>query len=112
MVNHVALSLAFVAACSTGNTAPDRAALGDETFRNTCARCHGETGKGGLPMTPDGTKPRDFTDPAWQASRTDVDIEYIVRHGKAPMPAFKDVLTPDQITAVVAKVRRLKAAPQ
>lgn len=109
----VVLFCTLLASGCSSSSAPDPVALGDDTFRTMCARCHGEQGSGGLPMTPDGTKPRDLSDPAWQASRTDVDIEYIVRQGKLPMPSFKDALTPEQITAVVGKVRRLnKGAKQ
>lgn len=104
------LCLWLVVACSSGEPArhSDDVAVGDETFANICAKCHGERGTGGLAMAPDGTKPRDFTDPAWQASRTDAQIEQIVREGKLPMPPFEAVLTTDQIRAVVAKVRRLR----
>ena len=112
MAKFVVLCAVLASACSS-RPAPDPVALGDETFRTMCARCHGANGDGGLPMTPEGTRPRDLSDPAWQASRTDVDIEYIVRQGKLPMPSFKDALTPEQIAAVVGKVRRLnKGAKQ
>ena len=105
-----ALALCALAACSTSESAQrvDDTALGDDTFASICAKCHGEHGHGGLPMTPDGTKPRDLSDPAWQASRTDAQIEEVVRDGKLPMPAFKGVLTTEQIRAVVGKVRRLR----
>lgn len=101
-----ALLLAFVAACNSQAATPRDD--GEETFRNICAKCHGQAGTGGLPLTPGGPKPRDFTDPVWQASRTDADLEQTVREGKNPMPSFKALLTADQIRAVIGKVRRLR----
>ncbi len=105
-----ALALCALVACSSSESAQrvDDTALGDDTFASICAKCHGERGQGGLPMTPDGTKPRDLSDPAWQTSRTDLQIEQAVRDGKLPMPPFKSVLTAEQIRAVVGKVRRLR----
>ncbi len=91
-------------ACS--ESAPDETRLGDETFANVCARCHGQDGTGGVPAA-NGVRPRDLTDPAWQASIGDGQIEAIIRTGKAPMPAFQSALSNAGIRSVVAKVRRL-----
>jgi|SRR5688572_21120793 len=95
-------------ACSSGQSRVDDRALGDETFANVCSKCHGAHGEGGLPITPGGPKPRDLSDPAWQLSKSDGEIEHAVREGRIPMPAFKTVLTSAQIRAVVGKVRRLR----
>jgi mono/diheme cytochrome c family protein len=100
------LITAFVAACSSGRASPPDD--GEETFKNICARCHGQTGSGGLPLTPGGPAPRDLGDPAWQASKSDAELEATIRDGKIPMPAFSAVLTKDQIRGVVGKVRRLR----
>jgi mono/diheme cytochrome c family protein len=107
--------LVCLAACSVGGSAPavDLAAQGDETFANVCARCHGQDGASGVPLTPDGPRPRDLGDPAWQASVTDDQLEATIRTGKAPlMPPFAGVLTPEQLRAVVGKVRRLRKIGQ
>jgi mono/diheme cytochrome c family protein len=101
------LAFAFLVGCSSSKAsrAPDD---GEETFKNVCAKCHGQTGSGGVPLTPGGTAPRDLTDPAWHATRSDAELEQFVREGKAPMPAFKVLLSGEQIHAVVGKVRRLR----
>jgi mono/diheme cytochrome c family protein len=105
----IVCSWLLVVACSSNQAAPvNDVALGDETFGSICAKCHGEQGRGGVPTTPGVPAPRDLGDPAWQASRSDADIARTIREGKLPMPAFNAVLTPDQIRAVVGKVRRLK----
>lgn len=100
------LIVALVAACTShAATSKDD---GEETFRNICAKCHGQAGTGGLPLTPGGPRPRDFTDPVWQASRSDADLEQTIREGKNPMPSFKALLTAAQIRGVISKVRRLR----
>lgn len=97
--------LCLLAACS--EQALDETKLGNETFANVCARCHGQDGRGGVPAQ-NGVRPRDLTDPAWQASLGDGQIEAIIRTGKTPMPAFQATLSNAHIRAVVAKVRSLK----
>ena len=50
-----------------------------------CAACHGGDGKGlgpGVnPKLAKGALPRDFTDRAWQAARTDGELMWILQHG-------------------------------
>jgi cytochrome c553 len=55
------------------------------TFSTVCAACHGIDGKGNGPAAVAlNPKPRDYTDPAWQASITDDQIkETIVKGGQA-----------------------------
>lgn len=100
----------IASACSVGTTAsqPDERSQADENFANICAKCHGRDGTGGVPITPGGAKPRDLTDPAWQASVIDAQIETTIRTGKTPMPAFHTLLTTEQIRGLVGKVRRLR----
>ena len=99
--------LVFAGGCRSSK-ASQPADDGEETFRNICAKCHGQTGSGGLPLTPGGPAPRNLTDPAWHATRTDAQLEEFISEGKNPMPAFKTLLTHEQIHAVVGKVRRLR----
>jgi len=96
-------------ACSSRESqgATDLTALGDQTFGDICARCHGQDGRGGLPLTAGGPRPRDFADSTWQGSRTDAELVAIIRAGKPPMPAFGTLLSPSQLDAVVAKIRRI-----
>ena len=50
-----------------------------------CVTCHGKEGKGlGGDIEPGSLKgplPRDFTDKAWQAARTDGELFWIIEHG-------------------------------
>jgi cytochrome c553 len=79
-----------------GTTAPTK--TGDERahamFETICATCHGNAGQGNGPAAESlPTKPRNYTDAAWQASVTDAQIKDIIIHGgqavgKSPlMPA-------------------------
>ena len=86
----------------------DESAQAEENFANICAKCHGRDGTGGVPITPGGAKPRDLTDPAWQSSVIDAQIETTIRTGKAPMPSFHSLLTTEQIRGLVGKIRRLR----
>jgi len=84
----------------------DGVKLGDETFANVCARCHGQDGTGGV-AAPGTLRPRDLSDPAWQASMGDGQIEAIIIAGRTVMPPFQSALSHERIQAVVNKVRRL-----
>jgi cytochrome c553 len=78
-----------------------------------CAKCHGADGKGQTKM---GQRLgcRDFTDPKVQADIKDADAFNALRNGlktddgKTQMRPF-DALTDDQIKALIAYVRTLKA---
>lgn len=73
-------------------------------WRQECANCHGETGRGDGPQSA-MVQARDLTDPAWQESASDAVLGIIIREGKGKMPAFR---YPDTtIQALVAHVRRL-----
>jgi cytochrome c553 len=88
--------------------------LAADIFANTCAMCHGPNGKGDGQMAQNLTpKPRDYTDPAWQASVTDEQIKTIIMEGgqavgKSPsMPAQKAQLAgkPEVLDALVKIIR-------
>lgn len=76
-----------------------------DVYQRACASCHGARGTGGLPAREGAPAPRDFTEAAWQGSRTDEDLVLVVTGGKGPMPSFRDVLSPTEIEAVVQQVR-------
>jgi mono/diheme cytochrome c family protein len=101
----VAASLAaLAAACSKPRAEPtaDAKAL----FASVCARCHGEEGRGGLPLFEGGPSPRDFADAEFQRTHTDEDIKRTIREGKgAGMPPFGATFTPEQLDALVGRVR-------
>jgi mono/diheme cytochrome c family protein len=84
----------------------DSAAL----WKRNCQPCHGP---GGVP-SPMGAKlgARDLTSPAAQALG-DADLKRSIADGKGKMPAFKAILGPGDIDALVAHIRGLRdtAAP-
>ena len=69
-------------------------------FKEYCAKCHGEDGRG---QTPKGKqlKARDFTDEEWQSSKSDRDLIKTITTGDEDMPAFGKKLTKEQIESLV-----------
>ncbi len=73
-------------------------AYGGQIYQNACATCHGSDGKLGLSGSFDLTK-----------INLDGDqIIEVITYGRVNMPAFKKVITPDQISAVSMYVATLK----
>ena len=78
-----------------------------------CSTCHGAGGKGDGPLAANlGTKPRDFSDRAWQAEDADSDLAEVITRGgaarghSADMPPSPDLNgKPDVVRALVQKVR-------
>ena len=71
-----------------------------ETFKQYCAKCHGEDGKG---ETAKGRqlKARNFTDAEFQSGESNADLIKSVTEGKDDMPPFGKKLTPEQIESLV-----------
>ena len=69
-------------------------------FKEFCAKCHGEDGTGN---TPKGKQlmAQDFTDPEWQAGKSDADLVKVVTKGGEDMPPFGKKLTKEQIDGLV-----------
>ena len=97
---------------------PEDMKQGVEIFSARCTPCHGPQGRGDGPasaaLTP---KPRNFTDPTWQAKVTDEHIERIILFGgaavgKSPaMPANPDLEQhPGIIKGLRAHIRSLNSA--
>lgn len=109
--------LLLVCACATGACAgPAPAAQktaavpdGRRLFARACSKCHSGDGTGGLPMAPNGPRPINFHDPAWQGSRTDAEVVAAIRDGRGAMPPFADVLKPEEITALMRHIRGLNS---
>ena len=86
----------------------DRALSGRALYQENCAFCHAADGTGrnwiGSFLEP---RPRDFTDPAFRLAQDEAAMEQRILHGipGTSMPAWKDVLAPDEITAVIAYIR-------
>ena len=91
-----------------------RAADPKENYDKNCAKCHGEDGKGKTKM---GEKlgVKDYSDAKVQADMKDDAMAKAIKEGvkekdtdKVKMKAFGDVLSDDEIKALVAYARGLK----
>ena len=79
--------------------APDLT-VGELLWMRNCAACHGMDGQGGSLVT------ISFAAAEWQGSIDDAAIARTIARGKPPtMPAFADLLTPEQIRELVKQVR-------
>jgi len=77
-----------------------------QTYRDECAQCHGEHGKGDGPEArTHAPLPADLTDAKRMATVTDGEIFYQITEGRRPMPSFKRRLTQDQRWQLVLLVR-------
>ena len=92
---------------------------GAEIFRTTCAACHGADGAGAPQSIVGFTVPLpDFTDCYAASPETEVDWAATIRDGgpvrgfSRIMPAFRDLLTPEQIRSVAAYLRTLCKDPR
>ena len=90
---------------------PERLEQGKKLFhgKGFCVTCHGKEGKG-LGKIPGlrGKLPRDFTDKAWQAARTDGELFWILKNGSpgTDMASFIPlVLTEEEAWHVLLYVR-------
>lgn len=99
----------MLAASGALATLPARGLTGSEVFTANCIACHGTDGKA---KTPAGKKlgAKDLT----VSKISDAEIRKQVADGfknssgVQMMPAFKDVLSPDQIEAVIGVVKKLR----
>lgn len=74
--------------------------VGELLWMRNCARCHGSNGQGGSQVA------ISFASADWQASYDDAGIARVIAGGKAPnMPAFANLLTPEQIAELVKQIR-------
>jgi len=84
------------------------ALAGRPLYQDNCAFCHAADGTGrnwiGSFLEP---RPRDFTSPGFRLARDAAAMEQRILHGipGTSMPAWKDVLSPDEIAAIVAYIR-------
>lgn len=87
----------------------------ERTWKAKCASCHGVDGKG---QTDQGKKMgiADYTDAAWQKTKSEADIKKAITEGinrekdgkKQEMESYKEKLAPEQIDQLVAFVHSLK----
>ena len=86
-------------------------ATGKAIFKERCQKCHGASGKGDGPdADPDAQEDMDLTRASRAAKNPEGVIFYKAWNGrkKPKMPAVKDVLTEQQLWAVVAYVQTLR----
>ncbi len=77
-----------------------------ELYRDECAQCHGEGGKGDGPEARmHKPLPADLTDAGRMAKVTDGEIFYQISEGRRPMPSFKKRMTEQQRWQLVLFLR-------
>jgi uncharacterized membrane protein/mono/diheme cytochrome c family protein len=82
-----------------------------DLFRQRCARCHGADGTGSRVRRRQPTIP-DFTDPAWQARRSDPQLLAGILDGKGEeMPPWRGKISEEQARSLVAYVRAFAPTP-
>jgi cytochrome c oxidase cbb3-type subunit 3 len=85
-----------------------RALEGRPLYQDNCAFCHAADGTGrnwiGSFLEP---RPRDFTDPEFRLARDEDAMRQRILQGipGTSMPAWKDVLGPEEIAAIIAYIR-------
>ena len=100
--------------------APSYGALeGRALFEYYCSTCHGNEGRGdGFNSYNLDPKPRDLSDPAFQAKRSDKDLAAVIRSGGGfaglsnTMPPWGHTLSERQIGYIVEFLRTLKPEPE
>ncbi|MFQ5558995.1 MAG: c-type cytochrome [Nitrospinota bacterium] len=87
---------------------------GEKIYKLFCSQCHGRTGNGkGINSESLTNNPLDHTDSAYMSSRTDKQLEHVIKVGgigisKSPvMPSWDRVFTDAQIKSLVAYLRKL-----
>lgn len=102
----VLVTLVALLACSAAGSSPveqqDPAAQGESIYKMQCAMCHGRKGN----LNVGGAK--DLT----ASTLSTEEMVAVVTQGKGTMVGFGSTLTKQQIEAVVAHVRILRAAEQ
>ena len=82
-----------------------------------CARCHAKDGSGKVPEPTIAVEPMDFTDCTITTPEGDSDWEAVIAKGgpvvglSSQMPAFGDVLKPEQVSEFVTFIRKFCAEP-
>jgi mono/diheme cytochrome c family protein len=93
------------AGCKRKEVAADPMAEAKHLYLSLCAKCHGSDGRGGVPAAEGLPAPSNFTDAAFQASRTDDQLKQAIKQGKGPMPPFGALFDDTQTANLVAYVR-------
>jgi mono/diheme cytochrome c family protein len=112
----LALALLGSAAAEAGQgpQVPDTA---EGIYKAWCANCHAEDGSGRVAVPTVKTPPRDFTDCRLATPEPDADWELVTAQGgpvagmSSEMPAYGDLLRPDQLRGLVAHLRTFCREP-
>ena len=82
--------------------------VGAEVFSRQCAVCHGNDGKGdGRAAVAFNPPPSDLTDGGRLGQLSDEGLLAVIGTGRASMPGFAAVLSPEELQAVTRYVRGL-----
>lgn len=93
-------------AASAPTTPPDPLAVARANYAKNCEGCHGPEGVGGLVKVEDKQiKVASLKSPS-AIKHTDEQLARVITNGEEAMPAFKDKLTPAEITDLVRFVRK------
>jgi mono/diheme cytochrome c family protein len=80
--------------------------MGSGLYKRHCAGCHGETGEGHTSLGPQ------INTAEWREGITDEEITQIILEGRivagTRMDSFRELLTDDEIAAVIVYVRTLR----
>ncbi len=80
--------------------------VGAGLYKRNCTGCHGETGEGRTSLGPQ------INTPEWQSGITDDEIRGVILEGRrvagTSMDSFREILSDDEITAVITYVRSLQ----
>jgi cytochrome c551 len=91
--------LLLISTCSLAETAA-------ETYKTTCAMCHGPDGKGETALGKN-LHAKDLTSDEVR-KKSDAELSTIIVKGKENMPGFEGRLTQAQINGLVKYIRGLK----
>jgi len=93
----------------TSPVAPTPATLkkGHDLFKSNCEKCHGPEGKGNGPYADPDHPPANLTE-SNASENPDGVLFYKVWNGRKPMPAFKSLLTKDEVWTVVEYAKSLR----
>jgi mono/diheme cytochrome c family protein len=97
---------------STSSSTEVSLALGEKVFKQRCMLCHGADGHGnGTAAAALKPHPRNFHDGTYMKSRTDDQLLVTIHNGKGPMPAWKTVLSENEMRSALLYVRQFANAP-
>jgi mono/diheme cytochrome c family protein len=80
---------------------------GQDLFKSNCEKCHGPQGKGNGPYADPNHPPANLTE-SNASENPDGVLFYKVWNGRKPMPAFKSLLTKDEVWTVVEYAKSLR----